>query len=43
MGSRWGAGKENGEGRGRGEVTTQATWDQSGRDRTMLKGGTPNK
>ncbi len=30
MGNRWGAGKENGEGRGRGEVSLLATWDQNG-------------
>jgi hypothetical protein len=30
IGNCWGAGKENGEGRGRGEVSLQATWDQSG-------------
>ncbi len=27
-----GSGKENGEGRGRGEVSIQATWDRSGRE-----------
>jgi hypothetical protein len=32
MGNRWGAGKEDGEGRGRGQVSTQVTWDQSGRE-----------
>jgi hypothetical protein len=30
MGNRWEAEKEGGEVRGRGEVSTQATWDQSG-------------
>jgi hypothetical protein len=30
MGNRWGVGKENGEGRGREEVSLQATKDQSG-------------
>jgi hypothetical protein len=30
MGNRWGAGREIGEGKGRGEVSLQATWDQSG-------------
>jgi hypothetical protein len=29
LGELLGSGKENGEGRGRGEVSIQATWDQS--------------
>jgi hypothetical protein len=32
MGNRWGEGKGDREERGGGEVSTQATWDQSGRE-----------
>jgi hypothetical protein len=32
MGNRWGKGIGDGEGKEGGEVSTQATWDQSGRE-----------
>jgi hypothetical protein len=43
MGNLWGAGKENGEGRGRGRSVYKQPGTRVDRDRTTHKGGIPSK